>query len=71
MEATTRTDRTPHQRTSGADDPPRYTRPSSREEGLPLVRHSSDLLDLVAEGVPFAVAHDVRASGPRRSSFPG
>lgn len=45
--------------------PDAVARPDAAEHSRPLVRHGSDLLDLVAGGVPFAVAHDVRASSQR------
>ena len=66
MDGATRTDVTtprPGQDDGPADDGPEQhaAPPGSR----PLVRHGSDLLDLVAGGVPFAVAHDVRGSAPR------
>ena len=59
-----RHDRT-HDLTESLLSPEEVARPDEVEDSRPLVRHGSDLLDLVAGGVPFAVAHDVRASTPR------
>ncbi|MGW6128854.1 hypothetical protein ACWFNE_02380 [Cellulomonas sp. NPDC055163] len=54
-----------HDLTASLLSPEEVARPDEVEDSRPLVRHGSDLLDLVAGGVPFAVAHDVRASTPR------
>jgi hypothetical protein len=54
-----------HDLTEGLLSPEEVARPDEVDDSRPLVRHGSDLLDLVAGGVPFAVAHDVRASTPR------
>ncbi|GEA87137.1 hypothetical protein [Cellulomonas cellasea] len=60
-----RTDERSHDLTEGILAPDEVGRLDPADETRPLVRHGSDLLDLVAGGVPFAVAHDVRASAPR------
>ena len=60
-----RSDDRTHDLTESLLSPEEVTRPDEVEDSRPLVRHGSDLLDLVAGGVPFAVAHDVRASTPR------
>lgn len=54
-----------HDLTESILSPDQVARADDVEDARPLVRHGSDLLDLVAGGVPFAVAHDVRASAPR------
>ncbi|WP_258725303.1 hypothetical protein [Cellulomonas sp. NS3] len=63
-------DRT-HDLTESALSPDEVARTHDVEDARPLVRHGSDLLDLVAGGVPFAVAHDVRAATPRRADPSG
>lgn len=60
-----RSDDRAHDLTESLLSPEEVARPDEVEDSRPLVRHGSDLLDLVAGGVPFAVAHDVRASTPR------
>ncbi|MFS0700975.1 hypothetical protein AB6N24_13470 [Cellulomonas sp. 179-A 4D5 NHS] len=60
-----RSDDRAHDLTESLLSPEEVARPDAVEDSRPLVRHGSDLLDLVAGGVPFAVAHDVRASTPR------